>query len=229
MQNLEKEVWKTVEEHPNYYVSNLGRVFSVKLNRILEGHILKRGNYKSKRVELNCKEYLLPRLVAKAFPEICGEWFNKCEVHHLDFNPLNNRADNLKVCTKEEHDAYHYEIRAERARAKSGANHYLYGKKMPEETKRKMVATLMKRWENKENTPMWGKHHTEETKAKIRKNSTLKKKIMQYSLDNQFIKEWDSTMEIERVLGFNHANISAVCLGKHTSAYGYIWKHKTLI
>ena len=46
MQNLEKEVWKTVEEHPNYYVSNLGRVFSVKLNRILEGYIDKTRNYK---------------------------------------------------------------------------------------------------------------------------------------------------------------------------------------
>ena len=49
--------------------------------------------------------------VAKAFPEICGEWFDGCEVHHKDGNPLNNEASNLIVCTKAEHLAFHMDLK----------------------------------------------------------------------------------------------------------------------
>lgn len=45
--------------------------------------------------------------VAKAFPEICGVWFDGCEVHHKDGNALNNEASNLIVCTKEQHIEFH--------------------------------------------------------------------------------------------------------------------------
>lgn len=49
--------------------------------------------------------------VAKAFPEICGEWFEGCHVHHKDGNPLNNEATNLIVCTKQEHVQLHRELK----------------------------------------------------------------------------------------------------------------------
>ena len=47
--------------------------------------------------------------VAKAFPEICGEWFEGCHVHHKDFNPLNNVPENLVVMTEHEHLQLHYQ------------------------------------------------------------------------------------------------------------------------
>lgn len=39
------------------------------------------------------------RLVARAFPEICGEWFEGAQVNHKDENPANNAAWNLEWCT----------------------------------------------------------------------------------------------------------------------------------
>lgn len=53
---------------------------------------------------------------------------------------------------------------------------------------------------------------------------TLSKSVLQYSLDGTFIKEWQSTIEIKRQLGFGH--ISECCNGKYKQMYGFIWKYK---
>lgn len=52
------------------------------------------------------------------------------------------------------------------------------------------------------------------------------KVVLQYSLDGTFIKEWKSTMDVQRNLGFCHSYISECCRGKQSYAYGYIWKYK---
>lgn len=48
------------------------------------------------------KTHKVHHLVARAFPEICGEWFEECEIDHIDGVKDNNKATNLKVCTKSE-------------------------------------------------------------------------------------------------------------------------------
>ena len=53
-----------------------------------------------------------------------------------------------------------------------------------------------------------------------------KKKVLQFTLDGEFVREWDSLCEIERQTGFPRTNISACCRGKHKSAYGFVWKYK---
>lgn len=63
--------------------------------------------------------------------------------------------------------------------------------------------------------------------SKAQKNHKKKsKRINQYTIDGIFIKEWPSTMEIERINGFRHNNISSCCNGKYKQAYGYMWKYK---
>lgn len=52
------------------------------------------------------------------------------------------------------------------------------------------------------------------------------KSVLQFDLNGNFIKEWPSTMEVERTLGFNHRNISAVCNGKRKTCEKFIWKYK---
>lgn len=53
------------------------------------------------------------------------------------------------------------------------------------------------------------------------------RKIKQYSLDGQFIKEWNTLKDAEQFLGIKkaQANISACCMGKKKRAYGYIWRY----
>ena len=80
-----------------------------------------------------------------------------------------------------------------------------------------------------------GKRRTEETKKKISEakrgmylggKSPSAKKVLQFDLDGNFIKEWDSFMDIERAFGVSYSNIWAVCNGRRKQVKGYIWKYK---
>lgn len=52
------------------------------------------------------------------------------------------------------------------------------------------------------------------------------KKIIQYDIKNNFIKEWECIMEVQRQLGINNANICQCCKGNYKTAGGFIWKYK---
>lgn len=65
----------------------------------------------------------------------------------------------------------------------------------------------------------------------------LSKSVIQETLDGEFVREWGSTREIERILGFSNTSISSCCRGYikdyHSGntypvhqAYGYKWKYK---
>lgn len=56
-------------------------------------------------------------------------------------------------------------------------------------------------------------------------NGSKSKTVYQYNLESGFMKEWSSTHEIERQTGFSRGNISACCLGKLKTAYGYRWSY----
>jgi len=58
------------------------------------------------------------------------------------------------------------------------------------------------------------------------RNERVSKKILQYDLNGNFIREWSSAIEIERQLGFCRTGITYCCKNKRKTAYGYIWKYK---
>ena len=54
------------------------------------------------------------------------------------------------------------------------------------------------------------------------------KRVLQYTLDGKFLKEWISASEVEREIGISRKNIGSVCNGRHKTAGGYIWKYKEI-
>ena len=52
------------------------------------------------------------------------------------------------------------------------------------------------------------------------------KVVLQFTLDNILVKEFLSTIQIERELGFSCGNIVNCCKGRYKQAYGYIWRYK---
>lgn len=57
-------------------------------------------------------------------------------------------------------------------------------------------------------------------------NGPLAKAVLQYDKSGNLIKEWPSTIEVQRQTGFAQSSISECCQGKRKSAYGYIWHYK---
>ena len=57
-------------------------------------------------------------------------------------------------------------------------------------------------------------------------NGKLSKPVLQYTLEGIFIKEWKSTMDVQRNLGFYQSSISECCRNIRKTAYGYLWKYK---
>lgn len=51
------------------------------------------------------------------------------------------------------------------------------------------------------------------------------KKVIQFSLDGSFIKEWNSVKEAAEEYGISAATISNVCAGRINSAAGYKWRY----
>ena len=110
------EIWRPVAGYEGLYeVSSLGRVRSIERIRkscynttctinqkILKAHPSKTCVYLRVTLSNNkeTKRFLVHRLVARAFPEICGEWFEGCVINHKDENPTNNAATNIEVCTQ---------------------------------------------------------------------------------------------------------------------------------
>lgn len=90
------EQWKPIENYPDYYISNLGNVKSLKIG---DERILKAGNNKGYLFVILCnklknklknKKRTIHSLVAEAF------------LNHKDLNKQNNNVYNLEIVTNRE-------------------------------------------------------------------------------------------------------------------------------
>ena len=195
---MEKEIWKTIKENPNYMVSNLGRVKSLYDGRhhkfrekILRNGISSKGYY-SVHFKYNGKltNFFVHRLVAEAFIPNPN---NLPEVNHKSEIKTQNNVENLEWCDR-----------------KYNAN---WGT---------MKSRLSKKRCGDKN-PFYGKQHTNETKQKLSKIV-----IQIDKETNEPIKEWQSLTEAAKQIGICLSNISACCRGvnRHKSAGGYKWQYK---
>ena len=58
------------------------------------------------------------------------------------------------------------------------------------------------------------------------KNNKKSKPVLQFDIENNLIKEWDSAGMAAKVLILSVGNIWMCCNGKYKTSYGFIWKYK---
>jgi hypothetical protein len=103
--------------------------------------------------------------------------------------------------------------------ASKKGNKYKLGKKISEEAKLKISKSLMG------NQHRLGYKTPDDVKQKISKSMT--RKVEQYDLTGNFIKEWDSIKSINEWFNIKGYNlITRVCRGESKSCKGFIWKYK---
>lgn len=97
------EIWKQIDNYPNYSISSLGNIKNSITNKLLKPN--NKGGYYI--VSLTCNKikkcHRIHRLVAMSFidnPE------NKSDVNHKDKNCLNNNANNLEWMTRKENNIH---------------------------------------------------------------------------------------------------------------------------
>ena len=88
------EKWVNIENHPSYFISNFGRVFSKKSNKVMKNRVVSKNGYQ--QITLDNSQLLVHRLVAQEF--IPNPNNLPC-VNHKDENPGNNDFRNLEWCT----------------------------------------------------------------------------------------------------------------------------------
>jgi hypothetical protein len=97
----EKEIWKVIPGFSKYEASNLGRIRSIRFQRLLKLGMCNRG-YLRVTLRNNSDEkktFHIHRAVLLAF---VGPLPKGMVSRHLDGNPLNNKLSNLKYGTYQE-------------------------------------------------------------------------------------------------------------------------------
>ena len=91
------------EKH--YLVSNIGEVYSIKYDKMRKLKLHKAAHgylHFHACVNGENKSLSVARAVGRAFPEICGDWFEGCTVDHINGVKDDNRAENIRVVTLKE-------------------------------------------------------------------------------------------------------------------------------
>ncbi|MEQ8580114.1 MAG: NUMOD4 domain-containing protein [Balneola sp.] len=126
MTEEQEEIWKDIDGFSNYQISNRGRIRS-KTRKVLHTgskvHMNLKGKLLKQRWNSPCKCYFLDLLddhkrrrtvyphkqTAIAFVENPNP-SELTKIIHLDNNPRNNRADNLKWVTSSDHMKWQFEV-----------------------------------------------------------------------------------------------------------------------
>lgn len=105
----------------------------------------------------------------------------------------------------------------------------LKGTKRSEETKLKMSLKQIGRKYTEHNKLKMslskkGKKFSEDKKINMKGKRC--KPILQYDLQDNFIREWESFKQIKNELGYNNSSLCFCCKGIQKKSHGYKWKYK---
>nr|QBK85721.1 MAG: HNH endonuclease [Marseillevirus LCMAC101] len=234
IKDKEGEKWKRIKHHRRYKISTLGRVYSKKTKRYLR-HTDKKDGYK--RITIDETPYYVHRLVANAFLGSPPPDLEKPVVDHKDGKPLNNCLDNLQWVEFDENISFAHN-RDNSYNHKRVYQYSLDGEKMGEY---KHVADAAKKMEvahssilsacsrdrgvNSIKDCLW-RYSDQPLITEELKEKKAKTRVLQYTLDGDFLKKYSSITQATEETGIIGASISQTCRGRAKTAGGYQWKYK---
>ncbi len=120
-------------------------------------------------------------------------------VHHINGNKHDNRVDNLSIMNPSEHSILH-------------------NTKYPRKT---ICVVCGKEFAPHETNRKNGKICSLECKAKYMHPIS----VLQFTLNGEFVRSWDSVRDAARQIGVSHSNIIACCKGRQATCKNYKWRY----
>lgn len=203
MNNVRSVFHRGIDYNGYYVVNDIGVVSS--LDRVdsagkhQKGKILKQivapQGYVQVALSINGKPRTarVHEIVARAFPEICGTWFEGCEVDHIDGDKTNNKASNLRVVTHTMNMRNPNTIWK-----KQGENHPMYGRTHDQIARDKISKAHKGR--------KFSDEHIQHLRETHKKSS-----VSIYSLDGSLIGKFESVKEAAKYM-----NVSVSTIRKHS-------------
>ena len=190
-----QEIWKDIKEYEGLYqISNLGNLICIKNNHIKPIIVKPKKSQRYLRVNLwKNGEYKTFSIHRLVAKAFLPNPNNFPVVNHKDGNRLNNKANNLEWCTQSHNIKESYRLGLQNVFTPAMRDNYI----------------------------PWNKGKKMSTDY-INKNYYTKK-VNQYTMNNDFIKCWNSISQAEKELGITH--ISMCCKNKRKSAGNYIWRY----
>lgn len=241
---MKQEEWKPVVNYEGLYeVSDWGRVKSLNYRNTGKEGVLKPSPSGKGYLYINlCKNadktpVGVHIIVWKTFK---GKIPVGNEIDHKDGNPNNNCLENLRCVPHKENcnnpitKQRVTEANKRKAQDKEWQQNVSEAAKrraQDPEWRRKNAEAGKKRSQNQ----AWRKNQAEamqklrQDPEYFRKNAEAVRKacskpVDQFTLEEEYIKTWESAAEAARELGLDQSCISACCNGKQKTAYGHIWR-----
>ena len=173
------------------------------------------------RKKYNNKDYWKYKVL-----EYCGvDKLDECERYYIELYDTVNNGYNCESGGNENKivsDESKQKMSEVKKGKYCGENSPLYGKHLTEEHKSKLSEAR-----KGENNPMYGKHRDDETRIKISKAHDKRKiTVSQYTIEGVFIASYESIHEAQRLTNIYRATISRCCKGIQKTAGGFKWTYK---
>lgn len=127
-------------------------------------------------------------------------------------------SDEIKEKISKKRLGYKFSEKAKNkmSESKIGNRNSFFGKKHSEETKKKNSEKMKRNYELL----------SEEDKLNNILNQKGRKNILQFDNNGNFVAEYLSIRQVEKITGFKRTCISYALNGKTKQSYGYVWKYK---
>lgn len=244
LENLPNEEWRDVVGYEgSYMVSNLGRVKSLPKTKggnhnqytshekIMKTN-LNQGGYVCVNLhkDKKLKRFLVHRLMAESFlPKEDGKDF----IDHINGIRNDNRVENIRRCTHYENDTFPLAIENKREASqkvhttkefRSKRSKIMKEYYSKEENIKKNSDKMKKLLSDKSYRERFLRNKQSDKFINKMRHTRLCKPVIQFDINGNFIREYHSASEAQRVTNIN--KITACCRGERSHAGGFIWKFK---
>lgn len=230
-------------EFEDYKVSSIGNGLSLNYHNTGKEHPIKTNANKKGHLRFQIykdgKKYTVyvHRMVAKAFIPIPDKYkgipFEKLDVHHDNFDPIDNRVENLRWLTHEEHLQLH---KSERLYRYGLDGFYIDEWSSAAEVERVLdINQAVVRGCIKGKNETAGDYQFSKVKHDRippvkshyeKLGQTIKKAVVLFNLDGTKDSEHESATDAAKYIGTNVGNVTNCCRGGQKTVGGYIARYK---